>query len=360
MNGQNIRERRSLGVVIPTRNSAAFLPRHLEQIRTWIDLVEEVVVVDSESTDETLSTLRNGLTHPNLRILQHPPGLYPSWNFAVQQLRTPWTYISTVGDTIERKHLVHLVESAEALQCDVICSAPRFTLLGEVRESLGNPPARVICNELRLTGPILLSPRETLAYALRFALVHGLNTPLGSSASNLYRTEFLTKFPFPANYGSAGDAFWLLENAAYVRYAITPESGSTYLIHPSQHAASNYNRKWDLNQSASKIGSACLTQLTDGRTEAIAMDELISAICSVGAQLGQAQYKLDALKDSLMGKVCAIGPPGWLARWKRKNLRKKLYSIEASLVSQIALEKQTAALPSDQLNVNKAGTASGF
>jgi hypothetical protein len=344
MNGQSIRERRGIGVVIPTRNSAAFLPRHLEQIRSWVDLAEEVIVVDSESTDETLSILRAGLTHQNLRILQHPPGLYPSWNFAVQHLSAAWTYISTVGDTIERNHLVHLLESAEALQCDVICSAPRFTHLGRDGEDLGNSPACVICKELRLTGPTLLSPRETLAYALRFALVHGLNTPVGSSASNLYCTGTLKKFPFPANYGSAGDAFWLLENAAHVRYGITPISGSTYLIHPSQHAPSNHHRKRDLNQCAAEIGFAGLAQLASGTSESIAIDDLIAAICSVGAQLGLAQHTLDSLKNSRLGKLCAIGPQGWLARWKRKGLKKKLHSIEASLVRQIALERQDPPL----------------
>jgi hypothetical protein len=342
MNGQNIREQGSIGVVIPTRNSASFLPRHLEQIRSWIDLVDEVVVVDSESTDETLPILRAGLKHQNLRILQHPPGLYQSWNFAVQQLSAAWTYISTVGDTIERDHLVHLLESAEALQCDVICSAPRFRHPGGVQEDPGNPPARVICNELRLTGPTLLSPRATLAYALRFALVHGLNTPMGSSASNLYSTGSLQKFPFPPNYGSAGDAFWLLQNAAHIRYAITPVSGSTYLIHPSQHSPSNHDRKLDLNQSAAEIGLACLAHITSGKSESSAIDALISEVCSVGAQLGLAQHKLDSLKDSLVGKFCAIGPQGWLARWNRRNLRKKLHFIEASLTRQIALEKQTA------------------
>lgn len=341
-------DQQSIGVVIPTRNSAAMLPRHLEHLRSWIDLAEEVVVVDSESTDSTLSIIRAGLTHKNVRILQHPPGLYPSWNFGVQQLRTTWTYISTVGDTIERSHLVHLAESAQALECDVICSAPRFTHLGSAREDLGNSPARVICNELQLTDPALLSFRVTLAYALRFALVHGLNTPVGSSASNLYRTAILKKFPFPANYGSAGDAFWLLENSANIRYALTPATGSTYLIHPSQHSPSDHNRKRDLNQCAAEIGCTRLAQLISGTPEPLGLDNIISAVCTVGAELGLAQHRLDSLKQTMFGKVCAIGPQGWLARWKRKKLREELHSLEASFVGCIALEKKTALLRSIQ------------
>jgi hypothetical protein len=337
-------DQNSIGVVIPTRNSAAMLPRHLEHLRSWIDLAEEVVVVDSESTDSTHSILRAGLTHKNVRILQHPPGLYPSWNFGVQQLRTTWTYISTVGDTIERNHLVHLAESAQALQCDVICSAPRFTHLGSASEDAGNSPARVICNELQLAGPALLSLKVTLAYALRFALVHGLNTPVGSSASNLYRTASLKKFPFPASYGSAGDAFWLLENAVNIRYALTPAIGSTYLFHPSHHAPFDHDRKRDLNQCAAEIGFSRLAQLISGTPETLGIDNLISEICTVGGELGLAQHKLDSLKQTMFGKVCSSGPQGWLARWRRKKLRTELYSLEASLVKQIVLEKETALL----------------
>jgi glycosyltransferase involved in cell wall biosynthesis len=40
-----------LGVVIPTKNSMPYLPSHLEAMREWQDLAEEIVVVDSFSTD---------------------------------------------------------------------------------------------------------------------------------------------------------------------------------------------------------------------------------------------------------------------------------------------------------------------
>ena len=64
----------SLGVLIPTRNSAALLPNHLRALSAWLDLADEVVVVDSFSTDGTGNMLRDGLKHPKLRIITHPPG----------------------------------------------------------------------------------------------------------------------------------------------------------------------------------------------------------------------------------------------------------------------------------------------
>jgi hypothetical protein len=63
-----------LGVVIPTKNSMPYLPRHVEGLRPWLDLAAEVVVVDSYSTDGTVDFLRANLGHPELRFTSHPPG----------------------------------------------------------------------------------------------------------------------------------------------------------------------------------------------------------------------------------------------------------------------------------------------
>ena len=64
-----------VGVLVPTLSCAPLLPRHLESMAQWLDLVEEVVVVDSFSKDGTLEMIKSKLRHPRLRILSHPPGL---------------------------------------------------------------------------------------------------------------------------------------------------------------------------------------------------------------------------------------------------------------------------------------------
>ena len=47
----------AIGVVIPTRNVQPALQAHLARLHAWTHLVEEIVVVDSHSTDGTLETL---------------------------------------------------------------------------------------------------------------------------------------------------------------------------------------------------------------------------------------------------------------------------------------------------------------
>ncbi len=115
-----------IGGPVPTRNCAPLLQRHLESMVKWLDLIEEIVVVDSFSEDGTLEMIKAGLRHPRLRILSHPPGLYQSWNHGIQQLNAKYCYISTIGDTISRDGLQHLVDAAENLRCDVVMSKPEF------------------------------------------------------------------------------------------------------------------------------------------------------------------------------------------------------------------------------------------
>src|SRR5258705_10933855 len=98
----------SLGVLVPTLNCASLVPAHLESMRSWFDFASEIVVVDSHSDDGTIDLLREGLKHPGLRILQHPRGLYQSWNFGINQITSKYTYVSTVGDSISRAGLEHL------------------------------------------------------------------------------------------------------------------------------------------------------------------------------------------------------------------------------------------------------------
>src|ERR1700761_342377 len=102
-----------VGVLIPTRNCMALLPEHVESMRGWLDLAEEIVVVDSDSRDGTKAFLKDKLSGRNVRFFEHPPGLYESWNFGLERMTARYVYISTVGDSITRAGLEHLAETAE-------------------------------------------------------------------------------------------------------------------------------------------------------------------------------------------------------------------------------------------------------
>jgi glycosyltransferase involved in cell wall biosynthesis len=119
----------SFSVIIPTRNSRNYLEGHVNALNQWIDLASEVIVIDSESTDGTVEYLKGHLKHPSIKFLDHPVGLYESWNFAIAQVTSDFTYIATIGDRITKKTAIRLRKEAQSTAVDVIISPP--TLLSE-------------------------------------------------------------------------------------------------------------------------------------------------------------------------------------------------------------------------------------
>lgn len=218
----------SIGVVIPTRNAMRLLPAHVEEMRSWLHHVSEVVVVDSDPTDGSGAFLRRRLHHPGARFFTHPPGLYDSWNFGIERIRSRYTYISTVGDSISLEGMRHLAETATALETDLLISPPEFVSPAGHKEELDWPIADFL-HWTRLQSPRLITAMELFAFT-------AMNVPaglLGSSASNLYRTDFLKKHPFPTDFGHVSDTAWTLRNAFCAKAAVSHRKCSRFLLHPS-------------------------------------------------------------------------------------------------------------------------------
>lgn len=170
-------------------------------MQAWLDLVDEVIVVDSRSTDGSLELIRQELRHPRLRIIERDRGLYASWNEGIAATTGDWVYISTTGDTITRAQLLHLREVGEALSADGVVSPPSFTHEdGRPHRDLGWPPAKLLA-ALGKGRPFVMHPTATQILAFQFCP----QAILGSSASNLYRGEHLRARPFPTEYGVVGD-----------------------------------------------------------------------------------------------------------------------------------------------------------
>jgi glycosyltransferase involved in cell wall biosynthesis len=217
----------TLSVVLPTFNCRKLIERHLRSMQSWAGLADEIVVVDSRSTDGTIELIKTGLQHPRLRIIERDRGLYESWNDGIAATSGRWIYISTVGDTIERAHLLHLIETGEAEAADVVISNPRF--VNDDGMPLADPgwPAKKIIELAGLPRPFTLTP-------LGAGVLASLYSPkalLGSSASNVYRGEFLRRHPFPTEFAAAGDSAWILRHATEARLRFTPAIGTTFCMH---------------------------------------------------------------------------------------------------------------------------------
>jgi glycosyltransferase involved in cell wall biosynthesis len=322
-----------IGVVLPTLNCMQLLPDHLESMRAWVDSVSEIVVVDSESSDGTVEMIRDRLRHPNITFHQRPRGLYQAWNFGLAHLNTKYAYVSTVGDSITRDGLEHLHEVAEQSSCDAVISKPRFI------EADGTPvgkevrwPIDDVLTTLRLSQPAVLE-------GLRLFICVLFNTTdaiLGSSASNLYRTDVMKARPFPVDFGTVGDGAWGLANALDVRLGITPLQFSTFRYHPKSYSISDYAVD-DLKRKLFRLATSAFEQrlardeelrVAAGR---IGCDEFVRLV----QMLLDSQEQLESTRRRWFPWVFSLS--AWRARAIRNRLRSETNERKASVMRSLDL-----------------------
>ncbi len=318
----------SIGVLLPTRNCAALLPGHLEAMTAWCDLAKEIVVVDSFSQDGTVEFLRANLRHPGLKFLSHAPGLYQSWNHGIQNLRSQYTYISTVGDAVTRPGVEHLRDVAEQLQCDVVISKPAF--IDADGKALSAPawPIDDIRESLQLKEPVALSGMGLFL----FALLNCTRALLGSSASNLYRTACLQQRPFPTDFGTVGDGAWGIMNAFAVRLGVTLETGSTFRFHPKSYAASEYAVP-ELSDKLFRLACESLRQQLARQPElqtTVDRLRLREIIETVDKHLA-CQRQLERTRQLPWPWI--FNPGAWLARWHRGRNDRRLRQLKRTAVA---------------------------
>jgi len=208
-----------ISAILPIFNCRERLARHLKSVATWAANVQEIIVVDSGSKDGSLEIARQVLTPFGAKFLHHPPGLYQSWNAGIAVATSPWCYISTVEDPVLPGGLTHLCEVATRLDADVVISPPEMRSADGTQPSSTSWPGVCLQNSLSSAGlnEIVLSKTESVAWMCGFP-PSGL---LGSSASNLYKTDFLQKNPFPTDYGMAGDTAWGIMISPLARITFT-------------------------------------------------------------------------------------------------------------------------------------------
>ena len=209
-----------ISAVLPIFNCKERLERHLRSVTVWADSVEEIIVVDSGSSDGSLELAKSVLSTFRATFIHHPPGLYQSWNAGIAAASAPWCYIATVEDPITPQGLHHLLDVATRHDADVTISPPEMRSADGLLPATEMMPSNRVAEAFLATGisDRLLGRAETIAL-LCGLLPHGL---LGSSASNLYRTSFLQRHPFPTNFGHCGDTAWGVTVAPFVNAAFTP------------------------------------------------------------------------------------------------------------------------------------------
>ena len=233
-------KRLPLSVIIPTNNESARIPAFLTSLDRWLDLAEDVAVVDEYSADGTIELLRSGLYHRRAEFHQRAFGLASAINFGVTQLQSDFIYIARPGNVITRDGITHLVDTAQHLGCDVLLSPPREDSIQD--EAAGREPlpprVRWPVEQLLAAAPIVRPRvlRRTSAFHLALANALGgrFQSLLGGISSVLFRADALRARPFDEGCGSISDALWILQHGLEISVGVTPQACASFHAEPEE------------------------------------------------------------------------------------------------------------------------------
>lgn len=227
-------KRLPLSVIIPTCHQSAQIPAHLSSLDRWLDLAQDVAVVDAYSADGTIELLRSGLFHRQSQFFQQPLGFHAAINFGVTQLEGEFIYVSRPGDAVSREGILHLVETAQRLGSDVLLSPPREEPATSEDAASATMPARAHWPvEQMLTaappaGPTLLRRTSAFYLALANALGGRFQSLLGGISCDLFRADTLRTRPFDEGSGQASDGLWVLQHGLEISFGVTPQACATF------------------------------------------------------------------------------------------------------------------------------------
>jgi hypothetical protein len=150
---------------------------------------------------------------------------------------------------------------------------------------------------------------------------------MGSSASNLYRTEVIQARPFPTGFGHIGDTAWGVAHALHVRAAITPEACAGFVIHPG---AGNFSRERE-----DQLGASLLTLARDSLRQARQSGAVPPTADALGAIFDRYEslHQLSRQADQLYYGFRAgsfpwfLRPAAWKARRERNGHRAALKAL---------------------------------
>lgn len=259
----------NISVVIPTLNCRYLLEPVIGKLREIASLTGEVIVVDSYSEDGSLEYLREHLDHPNVQFHSRPKGLYAAWNYGIQQCTKKWVYIATAGDIIDAEDLMFLHSTASECDVDVVCAPPAFVdERGDACED-HNWPIFEILEKYQDQDLISLSSLDLTCFAVRRGRPsRGCKGWLGSSASNLYRSDFLQKNPFTTKVGNTGDSYWSIENASKVRAVFCRRRCGRFVIHGQTESKIKKTRQEIIDQYMALCWRQCewiVSQIHSGK-----------------------------------------------------------------------------------------------
>lgn len=318
-----------ISVVIPTRNSMPSIQEHIAALNEWLPRVNEVIVVDSESSDGTVEYIVENLGNQSVEILRHPPGLYASWNAAISQAKSKYIYIATVNDFMPFDTLEQMYQAAEVHCADVVVSAP--IIVGEGGAMMNKWwPIHGYLESVPEQNIHVLRPIDRIAWNL----VQLPGTLIGSSASNLYRSSELKCDPFPVDYGRSGDSAWALKHSLRGKWLVLRYGESKFLEHPhisfpADLALVSRSKLYELGVIV--VNEFC-SRLDEFEKTAIA--EELSRLAQLRVQKGRLAEEFNAYKNRMLPWYFFLR--AWGLRAQKRNVDGEIKKSRGRLIQSLA------------------------
>jgi hypothetical protein len=254
--------------------------------------------------------------------VERPPGLFASWNYGISHITSEFCYISTVGDSMTRAGIDHLVTTASRLHCDVLVSRPNF--VNESGQPCDGPewPMDIVIERLELHEPVRLHS----AIIVAAALLHTGGAVTGSCASDIFRTGILQKHPFPLDFGVAGDGAWSLQNAGHVNWATTPEKVTTFRRHPPTASALEVKAGETSNQFA-QMARKVVSEWVESNPSNVSVEarEDIKRLIRLLIEYEEFRRQYNSLRKGKCPWI--LNPSAWIARSKRNQLKSQFNNL---------------------------------
>ena len=252
--------------LLPTWNPGRFLEERLHSIFQQTVSDWELVIVDSQSTDGSLSLLKKlAETDPRVSFFERPRGLYQAWNFAIQQAKGKYIYIATADDTMTDDALQKMSEALEEHpECD-LCDT-RLKLIDAESRELNDFEDGYVAHCWHLAYP---RERKHIRkrYADFFAHFGGKTVYLSATQLLIRKTLFEKTGGFPEDFGPSADYMWGIRAAFYADVIYLPEKLATWRIHQAQATSGNMDV---INKNYSLMYQMAQVILQEGIPEEIA------------------------------------------------------------------------------------------
>jgi glycosyltransferase involved in cell wall biosynthesis len=245
-----------VSVCIPTFNGERFLDECLDSVRAQSFEDIEILIVDDNSSDETLTIARrHAAADARIRVEQNPRrlGLVGNWNRSVALARGDWIKFVFQDDVIHLRCVERLEEAGRRANATMVACARRIALEDADEEtrrmyrqySEGESLAGVF------PGRTSVSAREFCDAVLDHTRKNFVGEP---TAVMLRRSTFERYGRFNRHLGSMCDFEYWIRVGIHEGLTIVPERLATFRVHAAATSASlRKDRRYRLEQLDSLI-----------------------------------------------------------------------------------------------------------